>query len=208
MQDEWIPFLEAIHRMCDRLFMTEYRAKPLLRSAVAAGRVSGRGEHKERGDVVFTHYGEKLDDDSKFIREGSLHYKAEVYPGEVILADLRSWMESLSDSSPLMRQLIAPPQQIASHLAGGDHDPKPGRSIALERAQSGPSRNTQPPQQRRVLAVLPAVFPDGVPGPDEMTNGALCKRVSVHMDGEAKAKKQPELKAPSRETILRAAGRQ
>lgn len=98
---EWIPFLEAVHRMTSRLIMTDFTAKPLLRSAAAAGRVSSRGEYRERGEILFVVPGEKLDDGPNVIREGSLFYKAEVYPGEVVLAELRSWIESLDQDSPL-----------------------------------------------------------------------------------------------------------
>jgi hypothetical protein len=125
MQEEWIPFLEAVYRMNTRLFMTDFQAKPLLRSAVAAERVTGRNEYRERGGIIFTWAEENLDDDPTVIREGHHYFKAEVYPGEVVLSELQEWMESLAKDNPLLRQRVSPISETSLRLAHSSTDERP-----------------------------------------------------------------------------------
>ena len=99
MSKDWVPFLEAIYRMSTRLIIPEFTAKPLLRDAVRSGRVAGRGEYREKGEVIFTFSSDRSnpDNDPNVIREGSLYFKAEVYPGEVRLDELGTWIGTLEE---------------------------------------------------------------------------------------------------------------
>ena len=63
----WITFAEAIFRMSRRLFIPDFQAKPLLRGVVAAKRVSGRGELRERGRLIFSVNAAGLDSDPNVI---------------------------------------------------------------------------------------------------------------------------------------------
>jgi len=109
----WITFAEAIFRMSSKLlFILDFQAKPLLRDVVAAKRVSGRGELRERGRLIFSLNDKGLDSDPNVIRApGGFYYEAESYPAEVRFDEFSAWIDELAASD---RDAFFPSSQIAN----------------------------------------------------------------------------------------------
>lgn len=84
-----------------RLFLTDHKAKPLLRAACGTGRVAGRGHYEEKGDIVFS-AGKDLSDDPTVMRMGGHYFVREAYPAEVDLTSLQSWVASMERDSSLL----------------------------------------------------------------------------------------------------------
>jgi hypothetical protein len=87
------------------------------------------------------------------------------------------------------------------------YEAKPLTKEATHASPIAPTeRARQKSQQNRVKPFLDQLFPGGLPDPSQLTDTQLVEKVAKAMDGAAKI--DPNLgKAPSRETILRAAGR-
>lgn len=136
----WIPFLEAIHRVTRRVYMPEFSAKPLLREVVRSGRIAGRGEYVEKGDVILVFESDRaaLDISPEVIREGSLYFKRELYPGEVRLDDLEAWVGGLADERlvafSLQRPLNSPLEKVDGSAESVSRQPSGRRNSAHREA--------------------------------------------------------------------------
>ncbi|RWX70502.1 hypothetical protein EN780_02990 [Mesorhizobium sp. M4B.F.Ca.ET.089.01.1.1] len=94
MKQEWIPFLEAVERARSRLFLTDFRAKPLLRAACGADRIQSRGQYDEAGRIVISGTTD-LSNDPTLMKVGGFFYIKETYPAEIELSSLQAWIASM-----------------------------------------------------------------------------------------------------------------
>ncbi|RUV07451.1 hypothetical protein EOA79_04605 [Mesorhizobium sp. M1A.F.Ca.IN.020.03.2.1] len=210
-QQVWVPFLEAVERACRRLFLTDFKAKPLLRAACDTSRIAARGRYEERGQIVFSGTAD-LSQDPTFLKVGSHYYVREIYPAEIDLTSLQAWIVSMeSDRYPSFA--AARPDHAINELPSIQSEPKLGVVGPAAENSGGTAaarRNRQPEGQALVQPFLTALWPVGIPPRTELKDAELVQAVANAMDIAWKEKKPVpgvNRRTPSAETILRAAGR-